>query len=75
MPVTEQEEEVKLKITLTKEELVEMFEKNICGLSNSKALGEDVKHNFIIYDRADRKTSACADIHSIQLIKTIKRRC
>ena len=78
MPVTTQEEEVKVKITLTKEELVEMFEKNICGLSNSKALGDDVEYNFVVYGRrepASRPRQVSDDVHSIQLIKTTTRKC
>jgi len=73
MPVTEQEEEVKIKTTVKKEELIELFEKNICGLSDSKSLGDDIKYSFYVYDRADRQV--CNDVYSVQLIKTITRQC
>ena len=73
MPITEQEEEIKVKTTIKKEELIELFEKNVCGLSNSKSLGDNVQHSIVVYDRADREV--CNDVHSVQLIKTITRQC
>lgn len=78
MSVTTQEEEIKVKVTLTKEELVEMFEQNICGLSNSKALGDNVEYNFIVYSRGEpaiRPQQISDDVHSIQLVKTTTRQC
>ena len=73
MPVTEQEEEIRIKTTVKKEELIELFEKNVCGLSNSKSLGDDVRYSFYVYDRADRQ--GCNDVYSVQIIKTITRQC
>tara|TARA_R110002020_G_scaffold388394_2_gene599066 strand:+ start:175 stop:396 length:222 start_codon:yes stop_codon:yes gene_type:complete len=73
MPVTEQEEEIRIKTTVKKEELIELFEKNVCGLSNSKSLGDDVRYSFYVYDRADRQV--CNDVYSVQIIKTITRQC
>ena len=72
MPVTEQEEKIKIKTTIKKEELVELFEKNVCGLSGSKSLGDDVRYSFVVYDRADRQV--CNDVYSVQLIKTTIRK-
>lgn len=71
MPITEQEEEIKVKTTIKKEELIELFEKNVCGLSNSKVIGDDVRYSFAVYDRADRQV--CNDVYSVQLIKTTTR--
>ena len=73
MPVTEQEEEIRIKTTVKKEELIELFEKNVCGLSNSKSLGDDVRYSFYVYDRANQQV--CNDVYSVQLIKTITRKC
>mgnify|MGYP003126783908 CR=1 FL=1 len=73
MPVTEQEEEIRVKTTITKKELIELFETNVCGLSDSKSLGDDVKYSFYVYDRPDRQV--CNDVHSVQIIKTTIRQC
>ena len=73
MPVTKQEEEIRVKTTISKRELIQLFEKNICGLSESKSLGDNVKYSFVVHDRADREV--CNDVYSVQLIKTITRQC